>query len=359
MAEVRFEGVRKRFRDTEVVKGIDLTIRDGEFFTFVGPSGCGKSTILNMIAGLEPVTGGRIYFNGTLVNELPPKDRDVAMVFQSYALYPHMDVYENIAFPLRMKKVDRLTIDTKVREIVSLLGLGEMLKRKPKELSGGQRQRVALGRAMVRRPKVFLMDEPLSNLDARLRIEMRTELKRLHQELRITTVYVTHDQGEALSLSERIAVLHEGEIQQCGTSHEVYARPSNIFVAGFIGSPPMNIFPCTVQEAHPPGIRCNGLMFPLMPEYVQKKNEVILGIRPEDVHMFVEKSEGGVEATVSVIEPAGSFHWVDVVWGGIAIKGIAVPDEGMKPGGPVFMTFSMEQILVFDAASGRRLETGI
>ncbi len=356
MAEVRFEGVRKRFRDTEVLKGLDLTIRDGEFFTFVGPSGCGKSTILNMIAGLEPLTGGKIYFDGTIVNDLPPKDRDVAMVFQSYALYPHMNVYENIAFPLRMKKVDKLTLDRKVREVVSLLGLGEMLQRKPKELSGGQRQRVALGRAMVRRPKVFLMDEPLSNLDARLRIEMRTELKRLHQELATTTVYVTHDQGEALSLSERIAVLNEGEMQQCGTSHEVYARPSNIFVAGFIGSPPMNFFPCTVQP-HPPEIHCNGLMFPLLPEHVGKKNEVILGIRPEDVHMGAEKSEGGIEATLSVIEPAGSFQWIDAVWRGIAIKGIAVPDIKLKPGGAVFMSFSMEQILVFDPTSGRRIET--
>lgn len=210
----------------------------------MGPSGCGKSTILNMIAGLEPVTEGSIYFDDIAVNEFLPSDRDVAMVFQSYALYPHMNVYENIAFPLKKKKTQKETIDSEVKGVASILGLEDMLERRPKELSGGQRQRVALGRAIIRKPKVFLMDEPLSNLDARLRIEMRAELKKLHQELKITTIYVTHDQAEAMSLSDRMAVIHQGEIQQCGTPVDVYLRPSNVFVAGFIGSLPHKFCPC-------------------------------------------------------------------------------------------------------------------
>lgn len=210
MVEIRFEGVEKRFGSVTVIKKLDLTIRSREFFTFLGPSGCGKSTILNMIAGLEDVTGGTIYFDGTPVNGLSPAERDVAMVFQSYALYPHMTVYENIAFPLRVKKERKEKIDEEVKRIASLLDLGSLLQRKPKELSGGQKQRVALGRALVRKPKVFLMDEPLSNLDAKLRLDMRTELKKLHQELGITTVYVTHDQEEAMVLSDRMAILYMG-----------------------------------------------------------------------------------------------------------------------------------------------------
>jgi len=251
MAEVRFEKVGKTYRDIRVIHGLNLTIQDGEFFTFVGPSGCGKSTVLNLIAGLVPVTEGNIYFDDTLVNENSPKERDVAMVFQSYALYPHMTVYRNIAFPLTMKKMHKKKIDEEVQRVAALLGLEQLLQRKPKELSGGQRQRVALGRAIIRKPKVFLMDEPLSNLDARLRIEMRAELKKLHHELNITTVYVTHDQSEALSLSERIAVLSDGAIQQCGTPQEVYLKPANTFVAGFIGSPPMNFMKATVKQASP------------------------------------------------------------------------------------------------------------
>jgi len=210
LVEIRFEGVEKRFGSVTVIKKLDLTIRSREFFTFLGPSGCGKSTILNMIAGLEDVTGGTIYFDGTPVNGLSPAERDVAMVFQSYALYPHMTVYENMAFPLRVKKERKEKIDEEVKRIASLLDLGSLLQRKPKELSGGQKQRVALGRAIVRKPKVFLMDEPLSNLDAKLRLDMRTELKKLHQELGITTVYVTHDQEEAMVLSDRMAILYMG-----------------------------------------------------------------------------------------------------------------------------------------------------
>ena len=331
MAEIRFEGIKKQFKDIPVIKRLDLTIKDGEFFTFVGPSGCGKSTLLNMIAGLEAATEGNIYFDNLPVNDLSPKERDVAMVFQSYALYPHMTVYENIAFPLRIRKTPGGTIDKEVKGIALLLGLEEMLHRRPKELSGGQRQRVALGRAVIRRPKVFLMDEPLSNLDARLRVEMRTELKRLHQDLKITTVYVTHDQAEALSLSERIAVIHQGEIQQCGAPVEVYTEPANTFVAGFIGSPPMNFIP---------------------------SEERIRGIRPEDVLISPKKSVGAIEVPVSLTESAGSFNWVDVRWGDLKIKGRSEPETGLRSGSRAFMTFSEDKVLLFDAMTGKAIDRG-
>lgn len=344
MAEIRFENVTKRFKNAGVIKGLDLKIREGEFFTFVGPSGCGKSTLLNMIAGLEDVTEGNIFFDDTVVNTLSPKERDVAMVFQSYALYPHMTVYENIAFPLSMKKVSGNVVDKEVDRIASLLGLNEMLDRKPKELSGGQRQRVALGRAIIRRPKVFLMDEPLSNLDARLRVEMRAEIKRLHQELKITTVYVTHDQAEAMSLSERIAVLHYGEIQQCGTPSDVYMNPSNIFVAGFIGSPSMNFIPARVILS--------------LKNYLFHKgggDGLLVGIRPEDVIVSDKKSGGAVEATISLIESAGSFNYVDVIWNDVTIKGISKIDADLKTGSRVFIEIPLDKITLFDKKSGRRL----
>jgi len=354
MAEVKFEKVKKSFKDVMVIRELDLTIEDGEFFTFVGPSGCGKSTILNMVAGLEPLTGGRIYFDNILVNELSPKDRDVAMVFQTYALYPHMTVYENIAFPLKMKKLDAKIVDREVKRIVGILGLEEFQQRKPKELSGGQRQRVALGRAIIRRPKVFLMDEPLSNLDARLRIEMRAELKRIHQDLKITTIYVTHDQGEAMSLSDKIAVLLQGEIQQSGKPLDVYLKPANIFVGGFIGSPPMNFLTCSLQNLRPVEVNCNGLIFSPIMEDMPKKG-VIMGIRPEDVSISVEPSGDSVEVSVSLVEPAGSFNWVDAQWGRVKIKGTAKVNEDLKAGSRAFMKFSVEKVTVFDAVSGKRL----
>lgn len=347
MAEIRFEGIKKQFKDIPVIKELDLTIKDGEFFTFVGPSGCGKSTLLNMIAGLEAPTEGKIYFDNLAVNDLSPKERDVAMVFQSYALYPHMTVYENIAFPLRIKKTPAGLVDEEVRRIALLLGLEEMLHRRPKELSGGQRQRVALGRAVIRRPKVFLMDEPLSNLDARLRVEMRAELKRLHQELKITTIYVTHDQAEALSLSERIAVVHKGEIQQCGTPLEVYLKPSNTFVAGFIGSPPMNFMPSSAWEYRQKD---------LLPSLSREKREgLIIGIRPEDVLISPLKLDDSIEVSVSLIEPAGSFNWIDVIWNDVKVKGRAEVDAGLRSGSRAFMKLPLEKILLFDADSKRAI----
>ena len=355
MAEIRFENVRKNFKDVVVIKRLDLVITNGEFFTFVGPSGCGKSTILNIIAGLEPVTEGKIYFDGVVVNEFSPSDRDLAMVFQSYALYPHMTVYENIAFPLKMKKASKETIHSKVKGIASILGLEELLHRKPKDLSGGQRQRVALGRAIIRKQKVFLMDEPLSNLDARLRVEMRAELKRLHQELKITTVYVTHDQAEAMSLSDRIAVVDQGEIQQCGTPIEVYQKPANLFVAGFIGSPPMNFIKGFIQNLQPLEINCNGVVLSPLLERTPKSKDVIIGIRAGDIIVSEEKLDKSVEVIISVVEPTGAFNWVDFVWNGVKTKGTSKPESKLKPGDVAFIKFSVDKVIVFDAELGERL----
>jgi len=355
MSGIIFRDVTKNFKKVEVVKKLGLAIEDGEFFTFVGPSGCGKSTILNMIAGLEPVTGGEILFDNKVVNDLSPRERDVAMVFQSYALYPHMSVYENIAFPLRMKKVSQEEIDGEVLRIAELLGLRDLLKRRPKELSGGQRQRVALGRAIIRKPKVFLMDEPLSNLDARLRIEMRAELKRLHQELKITTVYVTHDQAEAMSLSGRIAVLNEGVVQQCDVPNEVYRKPANVFVGEFIGSPPMNFVKGKVLSAKPLKIQSNEITISPLLDHMPEERDVLIGIRPEDVRITAERSDNSIEVTVQLFEPAGSFDWVDFIWNGTKIKGISGMETDIPAGSRAFGTFPLDKVVVFDAVSGKRI----
>jgi multiple sugar transport system ATP-binding protein len=355
MVEITFKKITKHFDSVKVIQDLNLTVNNGEFFTFVGPSGCGKSTILNMIAGLEDVTSGTIFFDTMPVNHLSPKDRDVAMVFQSYALYPHMTVYDNIAFPLKMKKQQKISLNTEVHRVASLLGLDDLLRRKPRELSGGQRQRVALGRAIIRKPKVFLMDEPLSNLDARLRVEMRAELKKLHNKLKITTIYVTHDQAEAMSLSDRIAVLYNGTIQQCGTPQEVYIKPSNIMVAGFIGSPPMNFVPASVQRSAPLEITCNEMIFSPSNEILPENTKLVIGIRPEDVLISSEKSAGSIEVTVSLIESAGSFNWIDVMWHRIKVKGISPIDEKLKTGGTAFMKFPLDKVIIFDKETERRM----
>src|SRR5438552_17023158 len=248
MATVTFDHVTKKFGDVLAVNDLSLQVKDEEFLVLVGPSGCGKTTALRMIAGLEEQSSGDIFIGERLVNDVAPKDRDIAMAFQNYALYPHMSVYDNIAFGLKMRKVSRVERDRSVAEIARVLGLGELLDRKPRQLSGGQRQRVAMGRAIVRNPAVFLMDEPLSNLDARLRVQMRTEIKRVHQKVRTTTVYVTHDQVEAMTLADRVVVMNAGTIEQIGTPHDLYHRPRTRFVAGFIGSPAMNFIPCRLEH---------------------------------------------------------------------------------------------------------------
>jgi len=313
MASVEFRNVTKRFGDVVAVNNVKFKARDREFLILVGPSGCGKSTTLRMVAGLEEITEGEIYIGDELVNDLPPKDRNIAMVFQNYALYPHMDVYENMSFALRLRKFSKEEIDARVQEAASLLEIENLLDRKPKELSGGQRQRVAVGRAIVRKPKVFLFDEPLSNLDAKLRTQMRTELSKLHEKLRTTIIYVTHDQAEAMSMGDRIVVMRDGVIQQIDTPQKLYDHPINEFVAGFIGSPSMNFMDCTIVEEN--GIYADAGIFKVkIPEefdlskYIGK--DVTFGIRPEDLHdrEFIKdaKPENTFTAKVEVREPMGS-----------------------------------------------------
>jgi len=318
MAEVRLKDVTKTFGKVVAVKSFSLDIEDGEFIILVGPSGCGKTTTLRSIAGLEEVTAGEIYIGDRLVNDVPPKNRDIAMVFQNYALYPHMNVYKNMSFGLRLRKVPRLEIDKIVRRTADLLGIGELLDRKPKELSGGQRQRVALGRAIVRDPHVFLFDEPLSNLDAKLRITMRAELLDLHQRLKTTAIYVTHDQLEAMTMGDRIVVMNEGLIQQVDTPQKVYDHPINRYVAGFIGSPSMNFLPCTIVKGNG-DLYAAGKSYKLripqdknkfLKDYIDK--EAILGIRPEHINaakdVVIRKydPDSVLQASVWVIEPLGS-----------------------------------------------------
>lgn len=304
--------------DVVAVRDFNLEIKDKEFVVLVGPSGCGKSTTLRMVAGLEEITEGELYIDNILVNDLPPKDRDIAMVFQNYALYPHMTVYDNMAFGLKMRKVPKNEIDKKVREAARSLGIEELLKRKPKELSGGQSQRVALGRAIVRNPKVFLMDEPLSNLDAKLRVQTRAEIIRLHRELQTTIIYVTHDQTEAMTMGDRIVVMKDGLIQQAATPQEVYDRPANQFVAGFIGSPQMNFIDVKVGgEVEDCQLVFGNTKLKLPKEKAKILKEkgyfgktVVMGIRPEDFHdepMFMEKAQDSlIEAIVDMVEMMGS-----------------------------------------------------
>lgn len=316
MASVKLQHLTKRFRDVVAVNDLTLTVRDREFLVLVGPSGCGKTTALRMIAGLEEITEGEIYIGDRLVNDLIPKDRDIAMVFQNYALYPHMTVYDNMAFGLKMRRVPKERIRAEVDRAASILGLGNLLQRKPKQLSGGQRQRVALGRAIVRRPQVFLMDEPLSNLDAKLRVQTRAELIRLHRELGITTVYVTHDQVEAMTMGHRIAVLNEGVMQQCDTPLMLYRHPANAFVAGFIGSPAMNFVEGTVSLTDGTAVvEIPGMKLSFAKERAQHLRpyagkRITFGVRPEDIHdraiSMVPAREGNTGViSVDVIEPMG------------------------------------------------------
>jgi multiple sugar transport system ATP-binding protein len=353
MSSIRLANITKRFKDVIVFENIDLTIHDGEFFTFLGPSGCGKSTLLNLIAGLEEVSGGKIYFDNQDVTHLPPARRDVAMVFQSYALYPHMSVFENIAFPLKIKKMDKTLIKKEVERVASVLGLQRLLDRKPRELSGGQRQRVALGRAMVREPRVFLMDEPLSNLDARLRIEMRSELKRLHQKLGTTIVYVTHDQAEAMALSERIAILNNGIVQQCADPLSIYSRPANTFVASFIGTPPMNIIETVVIEKSPPVLSLGKKRYKLARADTLNFERVLLGVRPEDIEIKPFSREG-IEGIVEIVEPEGARFLIDLVFDGILLK--AISDKRFNPGDKVYMEIPDEKIHLFTRDTGERIE---
>ncbi|MBI3995560.1 MAG: ABC transporter ATP-binding protein [Nitrospirae bacterium] len=362
MTEVRLEKLTKRFGAAEILKAVDLTVHSGEFFTVVGPSGCGKSTLLNLVAGLEAPTAGAIYFDDRPVHLLGPRERDVAMVFQSYALYPHMTVYDNLAFPLRMKKRSAAEIDRKVRDVAELLGLTPSLPRRPRELSGGQRQRVALGRAMVRQPRLFLLDEPLSNLDAQLRIEMRSELKKLHQALRATMIYVTHDQAEAMTLSDRIAVLHRGDLQQCGKPKEVYERPANLFVAGFIGHPPMNLLRGTFRLGPEAAVDLGagtrfglaGVLRDRLRDFPEG-GELVLGLRPEHLRLRKSGKDLGRSVRLTLIEPMGSEVWLELGWGDHRLRAKAPAEFD----GSVGQTFEFEidesRVYFFNADRGDRI----
>ncbi len=358
MASVTYEHVYKRFGDVVAVSDLDIQIPDKEFLVFVGPSGCGKSTSLRMLAGLEEISEGTIYIGDRIVNDVPPKDRDIAMVFQSYALYPHMSVYDNMAFGLKLRKTPKQEIDRRVKEAADILGIGQLLERKPKQLSGGQRQRVAVGRAIVREPNVFLMDEPLSNLDAKLRVQARAEISKLHQRLETTFIYVTHDQVEAMTMGTRIAVLKDGFLQQIDTPHALYDTPSNVFVAGFIGSPAMNFFDAKmVDRDGKVALDCKDFMLTI-PEsrantyrpYVGK--DVVFGIRPEDTH-DPEFAPPGIEAAlvdarVDVTELMGNEVIVYFVTEHLEFLGRFDPRTNARVGNEIQAALNLDRMHIFD-----------
>jgi multiple sugar transport system ATP-binding protein len=362
--------LKKRYGALEIIKGINLTLEKGGFLVLVGPSGCGKSTLLNMIAGLESISEGTISIGGEVINDLHPSRRDIAMVFQSYALYPNMSVEQNMAFGMEMRGVPKMERDVAVAEVAKTLQLGHLLKRRPGQLSGGQRQRVAMGRALVRKPRVFLFDEPLSNLDAKLRIDMRTEIKRLHQSTNATIVYVTHDQIEAMTLATKIAVLKEGVLQQVGTPFEIYNNPSNLFVADFMGSPSMNLISGKVGQA--PGHatimleRVDGVPIELpLPRTVNtgelaNGRGVIMGIRPEAITDLdgADRHSNGVtvvDARVDVVEPAGSDTFVVTRIGGKEVTARMRAETMVQPGQTIPFAFNLDKALLFDPESGARL----
>ena len=363
MADVSLRKVVKRYDDVEAVRGIDLDIADHEFVVLVGPSGCGKSTTLRMIAGLEDISDGDIMIGGDVVNDVPPKDRDIAMVFQNYALYPHMTVAENMSFGLRLKRYPKAEIKSRVAEAARMLDITDLIDRKPKQLSGGQRQRVAMGRAIVRNPKVFLFDEPLSNLDAKLRVQMRIEIKKVHQKVRTTTVYVTHDQVEAMTLADRVVVMNRGRIEQIGTPNELYHKPATRFVAGFIGSPAMNFVPCQLEEADGKlNIRLTDrVAFPLpLPcaaryQNVPRSEKLLFGIRPEHITEARPHLGPGVETfdtVIDVTEPMGMETLIYFTLEGAQVCGRANPGAGAREGAPFRLAVDLNNMHLLNEGTG-------
>ena len=363
MAQVTLENVSKKFDEVVAVQDVNLTVQDREFVVLVGPSGCGKSTTLRMIAGLEEITAGTIKIGDRVVNDVPPKDRDLAMVFQNYALYPHMTVYDNMAFGLKLRKFPKPEIQQRVKEAAEILGIQELLARKPRALSGGQRQRVAVGRAIVRKPQVFLFDEPLSNLDAKLRVAMRAELKKLHDRLQATVVYVTHDQVEAMTMGDRIVIMKDGLIHQVGAPLEVYAFPQNQFVAGFIGSPAMNFIPCTVTARDgnlffiAPGLALPVPTAKAKAMAAYKDKTVTMGIRPEDMHEATAQDlpNSLFDAKVLVVEPIGHEIYLDVMVGNFEIIARVSPDCPVRVGQTIKLAASLDKLHAFDPQTERAI----
>ncbi|UYN93478.1 MAG: sn-glycerol-3-phosphate ABC transporter ATP-binding protein UgpC [Enhydrobacter sp.] len=366
MAQVTLRKVVKKYDEVLAVRGIDLDIVDKEFIVLVGPSGCGKSTTLRMIAGLEEISDGDIAIGGDVVNDVPPKDRDIAMVFQNYALYPHMNVYENMSFGLKLKRTPKDEIDRRVKQAAQILDITELLDRKPKQLSGGQRQRVAMGRAIVRDPKVFLFDEPLSNLDAKLRVQMRTEIRKVHQKVRTTTVYVTHDQVEAMTLADRVVVMNAGLIEQVGTPNDLYHSPATKFVAGFIGSPAMNFIPCRLERAAG-ALRVrltDTLAFPV-PEARSARYDghvgkpgLLIGLRPEHIaetRPHVEPNQHDFEQMIDVVEPMGMETLVYFTIAGTELCGRVNPNAGATEGKAMKLRADLNNMHLIDDGSGRVL----
>ena len=388
MAKVLIKGLTKRFGNVVAVNKVNLEVPDKKFVVLLGPSGCGKTTILRCIAGLENPEEGEIYIGDRLVTELEPKERDIAMVFQTYALYPHMTVFQNLAFPLENAKVPKAQIKEKVEETAKLLRIENLLERRPKQLSGGQRQRVALGRAMVREPKVFLMDEPLSNLDAKLRVYMRAELKKLQKELGVTTIYVTHDQVEAMTMGDEVAILNLGALQQFGKASDIYFHPVNVFVAGFIGTPPTNFFDCNLSKEEPYIFDAGPFKYPVPERLIEKakgwSSSLVLGVRPQDVIVHPKASDaanreteeaeaakegvtlpsekmGGlpqqtlIKATLEIDEPLGDRQVLDLRVGDYLVKALVLPDFKAELGDELEIEFLGDKIYVFDKKTGQAL----
>jgi multiple sugar transport system ATP-binding protein len=353
MSQVLVRDVRKAYGSLEVIHGVNIDIADGEFVVLVGPSGCGKSTLLRMIAGLEGISGGKILIGEKVVNNVPPSDRDIAMVFQSYALYPHMKVRENMAFSLKLKKTDPSVVEERIKSAAAILGLTPYLDRYPRQLSGGQRQRVAMGRAIVRNPQVFLFDEPLSNLDAKLRVQMRTEIKELHQRLKTTTVYVTHDQVEAMTMADRIVVLQDGNVEQIGAPLELYDSPANLFVATFIGSPSMNLIKGKARiENGEVFVEAGGIRLPAGAKHqVIDGQDVTYGIRPEHIAL----DDDGFEAKVGVIEPTGSETMVFTHAGGTDLLALFRDRHLFQPGQTIRLKPRKDAAHIFDTGTCKRI----
>lgn len=366
MASLILKNINKYYEDGfQAVKNLNLKIEDKEFLVLVGPSGCGKSSTLRMIAGLEDITNGELYIDSKIVNDIPPKDRDIAMVFQNYALYPHMSVEENMAFGLKLRKVDKKEIKQKVKETAQILGIENLLKRKPKQLSGGQRQRVALGRAIVRNPKVFLMDEPLSNLDAKLRVSMRKEITKLHRRLDTTIIYVTHDQTEAMTMGTKLVVMNQGVVHQVGTPMEIYSEPENTFVAGFIGSPQINLIEADIIEEDKVYLSFDNFKLKLSDKiscflkeskYINKK--IILGIRPEDIYIKTNNNSNLSEAyeiEIDNVEDLGSLSYLYLKSNNNHYTAKISPSSMIETGEKISIYFDMEKIHLFDSESKERM----